>query len=357
MSNSVYLSDYCTHKIASLSRKIRVIACMQVSIIFTVKNEEETVRPLLDSILAQSRLPDEVVVCDGGSVDRTLSVLDDYRQRLPLKIVVAPGSNISQGRNRAIEVAVGSVIAATDGGVVLDSEWLAELIQPIEEDGAVVVSGWFKPDPQTDFEVVLGATILPHRSDVEPERFLPSSRSVAYLKSAWEAVGGYPEWLDFGEDLIFDLALRERYGPFPMADRAVAFYRPRGSLGAFARQYYRYARGDGKANLWPKRHAIRYLTYLVGLPALLFLAKSRKRLGLGLLSLGAGIYCRRPVERLRPAISTWPLFSRLRALALIPIIRLVGDLAKMIGYPPGFWWRRRHRANDKWGTFREPDSS
>ncbi len=34
-----------------------------------------------------------------------------------------------------------------------------------------------------------------------------------------------------------------------------------------------------------------------------------------------------------------PLLSKLYALALVPIIRLVGDVAKMLGYPVGVAWR------------------
>ena len=34
----------------------------------------------------------------------------------------------------------------------------------------------------TDFEVVMGATVLPNLDDVDPESFLPSSRSIASLR-------------------------------------------------------------------------------------------------------------------------------------------------------------------------------
>ena len=75
-------------------------------------------------------------------------------------------------------------------------------------------------------------------------------------------MGGYPEWLDYCEDLVFDLALQQSGARFAFAPRAIAWFRPRGSLAAFFRQYYRYARGDGKADLWRARHAIRYAVYL-----------------------------------------------------------------------------------------------
>lgn len=316
---------------------------MQVSVIVTVKNEGEAIRPLLDSLIQQTREPDEVVICDGGSTDNTLEVLEAYKTWLPLHIVVAPGANISAGRNVAIAAAHGEIIAATDAGVVLAPYWLEDLVAPIEAGKTAVASGWFEPDPYTDFEVVMGATVLPQRSDVEPQRFLPSSRSVAFRKDAWEAVGGYPEWLDYSEDLIFDMALREKYGAFPFVDTAVAYFRPRGSLRAFFKQYYRYARGDGKANLWPKRHAIRYATYLLGLPFILRLIWREKWWGWLLLGAGVTVYSRRPAERLWQATWGWRPPSRLRGLALIPIIRLVGDVAKMLGYPAGLLWRWHNR--------------
>ncbi len=199
---------------------------MKVSIIATVKNEGEALRSLLDSIIDQTRPPDEVVICDGGSTDQTQFVLDEYRRWLPLCVVVAPGSNISQGRNRAIATAAGDIIAVTDAGVVLSPHWLEELTAPFADEAVQVVSGWFEADPYTDFEVVLGATVLPAVDDVDPATFLPSSRSVAFRKSAWEAVGGYPEWLEHSEDLVFDNALRDRFGPFAFAPEAVVYFRP-----------------------------------------------------------------------------------------------------------------------------------
>lgn len=316
---------------------------MRISVIATVKNEGEALRPLLNSLLAQTRQPDEVVICDGGSTDNTLAILEEYQRFLPLRLLLAPGSNISQGRNRAIQAATGEIIASTDAGVELAASWLEELARPFDEAGATVVGGWFEPDPYTDFEVVMGATVLPDRSDVRPETFLPSSRSIAFLKSAWEAVGGYPEWLDYSEDLIFDLALRRRFGPFHFAPGAVVYFRPRGNLSAFARQYYRYARGDGKANLWLRRHLIRYATYGLGLPWAVWDIWRGRWAGVMFLVLGVAAYCLRPAQRLWRWTAGWRPPTRLRALALIPIIRLVGDVAKMIGYPVGLLWRWRHR--------------
>ena len=117
--------------------------------------------------------------------------------------------------------------------------------------------------------------------------------------------------------------------------------RPRPSAGAFALQYYRYARGDGKADLWRKRHAVRYATYL-GLPLGLLMARRWPWL-LGPMSLAVAAYVQRPYGRLWPALPTMSGPERLTALAWVPALRLIGDVAKMAGYPVGLWWRLAHQ--------------
>jgi glycosyltransferase involved in cell wall biosynthesis len=323
---------------------------MTVSVIMTVLNEGRSLRAALDSLAAQTRPPDEVIVCDGGSTDGTVAILKDYAARLPLSLIEAPGANISEGRNRAIRAAHGPLIAVTDGGVRCEPEWLEKLLAPLSRDagagegpGVRAVAGFFRSDPATIFEMALGATTLPEARDVNPQTYLPSSRSVAFLKSAWEAVGGYPEWLDYCEDVVFDLNMQKRFGPFTFAPDAIVHFRPRASLGSFARQYFLYARGDGKANLFPRQHAIRYFTYLVVAPLLVYAALTVNA-WLWLAGLAAGLaYLRVPLRRLWPKLGAlaWP--QRLLAVAYIPLIRVTGDLAKMLGYPAGVWWRWRNR--------------
>ncbi|MDY7040436.1 MAG: glycosyltransferase family 2 protein, partial [Chloroflexota bacterium] len=172
---------------------------------------------------------------------------------------------------------------------------------------------------------------------------LPSSRSVAYRRGTWERVGRYPEWLDYCEDLVFDLRLYELFDAFPFVPQAVAYFRPRPSLGDFFRQYYRYARGDGKADTWQRRHLIRYVTYLVMLPLVLALIIGHS-LWWALLPLaGAVAVLQRPYQRLWPMLTHYGPLDKVRAILWVPVIILTGDLAKMLGYPVGVWHRWRHR--------------
>ena len=323
----------------------KLLGWVKVSVIATVLNEGMALSRLLDSLVAQTRTPDEVVIVDGGSTDDTLPILQAAARdgRLPLHILVEPGANISRGRNLAIAAASGEIIASTDAGVWLSEGWLAELIAPFESPHPPqVVSGVFVPDAHGAFEVAMAATVLPTLDEIRPEHFLPSSRSVAFTRAAWQAVGGYPEWLDYCEDLVFDLRLRQCFAPFGFAPKAVAHFRPRSNLRSFFKQYYQYARGDGKADLWRARHLIRYLTYLVALPSLLALGWLVSPVWwLVLAGLAWVGHLRLPYRRLWPWLGqlTWP--ERCQALLWVPVIRVTGDVAKMLGYPVGWAWRLR----------------
>jgi GT2 family glycosyltransferase len=332
-----------------------------VSLVVTVLNEAAALPALLESIEAQTVRPDEVVFADGGSSDGTRELLDAWAESWTGAVILAaPGTNIAQGRNHAIRHARGEVIAVTDAGVALAPTWLARLLDALTLDpDAAAAAGFFRAEAHNIFEWAMGATVLPLEDEIEAQRFLPSSRSVAFRRAAWEAVGGYPEWLDYGEDLVFDLALRAAGERFVWTPDAVACFRPRGTLSAFFRQYYCYARGDGNADLWRARHAIRYSAYGLGAGALI---AARRHPALLLPLLGAGaLYLARPMRRLLatpPPLppADEPAFVRpgvtLLALAHVPLIRLAGDVAKMLGYPVGVAWRLRY--GETWGLRPHP---
>lgn len=317
---------------------------LRVAVIATVLNEEASVAELIDSLANQTRRPDEVIIADGGSTDGTVErIRIAASDRLGVTILHLLGANIAEGRNAAVLNSTSDVIAVTDAGVSLKPTWLEQLVTPFEKRrGRLdVVSGFFEPAPRTVFELAMGATVLPTKDEVNPARFLPSSRSVAFTREAWRQAGGYPEWLDYCEDVVFDLALRKNGCVFGWAPEAIALFRPRQSPRAFWTQYFRYARGDGKAKLWPLRHAVRYASYA---GALAFLLGSRKRWYLLLpLALGGVFHLQKPYQRLIPRLGGLSPAEKAEALAWVPVIRVVGDLAKMAGYPAGVLWRLRQK--------------
>lgn len=305
----------------------------RVCLITTVRQEAEGIAELMDSIVAQTRQPDRVVVADGGSADGTADLARRYQDRLPLTVLVLPGANRSRGRNAAIAAGDEPVIACVDAGCVLDPEWLATIVRPLEErDDIDVVAGYYQAAPRTLMERAAAAALVPAAAEVNPETFLPSSRSIAFRRAAWERVGGYPEWTPYNEDSVFDVALRRAGMKFAFAPRAVVRWRPQGRPARLFRQFYRFARGDGWSGLWFAHYGKAYLE-LVMAAAIIALGIGANRATLWALPALALLYWARLARRARrrgaAAGIAW----------LAPAAMAMVDLAHLCGYTIGIGQR------------------
>src|SRR3989442_1429241 len=100
---------------------------MKISVAIPVRNEAESIRPLLDGLLTQSRQPDEILVTDGGSSDGTLRILEEYAQMNP-NLRVFRESNALPGRGRNIAAANASHewLAFIDAGINPAPDWLSQ---------------------------------------------------------------------------------------------------------------------------------------------------------------------------------------------------------------------------------------
>jgi len=219
---------------------------MKLSLICTLKDEEDSVRSLLDSILEQTRKPDEVIFVDGGSSDNTVKILKSYQKKIKnMKIIVGRGLNIAQGRNIAIKNAKHDFIASTDGGCILERDWLKNLVGTQKRSKADVVAGVFKPYSRNLFEFCVGEMLCPDVKKL-PNDWPPSSRSAFFSKEAWKRAGSYPEDLYTAEDTLFNFNLKKTGSKYMIARNAVVKWRMRSNFRKLFRQFYLYGRGDGQ---------------------------------------------------------------------------------------------------------------
>ena len=310
-----------------------------VSLISTVFNEAKNIHKLVLSLKSQTVLPDEVVVVDAGSSDATVASLKSGISHPNLNIIVENGVGRSAGRNLAIKSSSSDIIVACDAGTALSLNFVEALSKPLISDPKIdVVCGFFKPDVSNFFEQCLASATIPILEEIEEDRFLPSSRSVAFRKTAWEKVGGYPEWLPICEDLIFDLKLKKAGYKFKFEPNVIAFWKPRESVRSFFKQYFLYAKGDGHAKLWAIRHLIRYSAYITGF-LILYLSFSVSFLWLLPFFAAQLGYFSKFFYRYLGHFEHQDEFAIIKAVPLISFLVVVGDIAKMIGYPIGIYDR------------------
>jgi cellulose synthase/poly-beta-1,6-N-acetylglucosamine synthase-like glycosyltransferase len=228
----------------------------------------------------------------------------------------------------AIRAAAHDVIAVTDGDCVLAPDWLQLLLEPIER-GVDVSAGFYRPLAGSFLEVCSGAVSLPEPEEVRTG-WMPSARSIAFRRGVYEAAGGYPEWLDVGEDMYLNHRLVDAGAQIELAPRAIAYWRVRPTLAQTWRQYRRYAEGDAVARMYPGRHLLRFAAYTMAVAAMV----TRHGWLVRLAVLGGAAYAARPLRR---AIRRLPEGSpdRARAIVAVPAMMVFIDAAKMWGYLRG----------------------
>lgn len=97
-----------------------------VSIAMTTYNGERFLRQQLDSLYAQTMLPDEVIVCDDGSTDGTIDILKEYGQSKGLKYYLNERSlGVNANFYKAISLCECDYIAICDQ----DDIWLPPKIE------------------------------------------------------------------------------------------------------------------------------------------------------------------------------------------------------------------------------------
>ena len=165
---------------------------MKLSVCITVLNAEGLIAPLLQSILSQSKKPNEIVIVDGGSKDNTVEIIKHFQKKNKSIRLLLEKCLRARGRNLAVEISNNDIIAMTDAGCTAQKDWLEKITAPLVHPEVDIVAGVYKMTGDSPMQKALGV-FLGFPLSKFSKNFLPTTRSIAFRKDAWEAVGGFPE--------------------------------------------------------------------------------------------------------------------------------------------------------------------
>lgn len=103
-----------------------------ISVVVPAHNSSATIGAAIESALAQTRGPLEVIVVDDGSSDTTAAVALRYGP--PVRVISKPNGGTASARNLAISEAVGDVIAFLDADDVYTDTHLEEIATRLREE-------------------------------------------------------------------------------------------------------------------------------------------------------------------------------------------------------------------------------
>lgn len=311
-----------------------------VSLVIPVRNEESSLTALIASIAEQTCQPDEILLVDGGSSDRTVELARHQLKDKPrYRVIEAGAATPGRGRNLGIAAASNEWIALTDAGIRLEPDWLERLIEVAERDSSVdIVYGNYEPVTETFFEKCASLVYVPpkiHRLGGLMRG--PSVVSLLMRHKVWQAVGGFPD-LRAAEDLIFMRRIEELGFKTGWAPQATVWWQLRPDLSSTFRKFVLYSRHNvlaGQQRYWHYRLVRYYLLSLpfvtaglwhsywwLAIPLLIFLARVAKN-----------IFIRRENRSL-----LWLLNPA--QFVTVAFIQAVIELATFIGWGQAIWQKR-----------------
>ena len=120
---------------------------LDVSVLICTRDRSALLEGCLDSVLACSPAPAEVVVVDQSRDQSTRRVVARREGAvLPVRYVQGTGTGLSRAKNQGIADCAGTVIAFTDDDCFVDSQWVEALSAPIVSDRAEAVVGRTLPE-------------------------------------------------------------------------------------------------------------------------------------------------------------------------------------------------------------------
>jgi glycosyltransferase involved in cell wall biosynthesis len=122
---------------------------MDISLVISVFNEEESLNELLDwinKVMVTNKFSYECILIDDGSTDKSWEIIQDLKQKHPE--VKGLRFRRNYGKSAAIycgfEVALGDVVITMDADLQDSPEEIPGLYKMIKEGGYDLVSGWKK---------------------------------------------------------------------------------------------------------------------------------------------------------------------------------------------------------------------
>ena len=212
-----------------------------ISVIIPVYNGEKTIKECLISLAKQTRKPDEIIVVDDGSEDRTKEIVKEFVGK-PVKLIEQKHKGPASARNLGAKKAKGKIVLFTDADCIPNERWVSEMTKPFEKKGVVGVQGVYRTK-QRDVIARFVQLEIEDRYDrmrkFETIDFI-GSYSAAYKKDVFLKFGGFDESFPTasGEDPELSFKLSKLGYKMVLNEKAIVYHKHVSSLSAYLKKKF-----------------------------------------------------------------------------------------------------------------------
>jgi succinoglycan biosynthesis protein ExoA len=260
---------------------------MKLSVVCPVYNEEKHIGPVLAFFVKALPADKELLVIDGGSNDRTRSIVEEWSRRHPnILLLDNPGKYVPFALNKAIPRCHGTIIVRLDAHTEYADDYFEKILDTFSRTDADIVGGPMRAKGITAFQkAVAYCTSTPMGvgdssfHDETAEGYVDSVYLGAWRKNIFDKTGLFDVQMVRNQDDEFHYRAKSLGHKIYLNPEIRSVYYPRNSLSALVSQYFQY--GLYKPLVLRKvssemkiRHLVPsvFVLYLLMLPAAVFLA-------------------------------------------------------------------------------------
>lgn len=181
-----------------------------LSVTISLYNKEKTIERAVESIITQPKQPHEIIIVDDGSTDRGPEIAGNLSRKYKIVTYVRqPNSGVSVARNRGVTEASTRYISFLDADDVWEPTYIMNLVNLInfakEADFYTLAyqmhseKGTYKPYADLP-DHFMGIVDNPVKTYSDGYGLIHTS-AITFKKEFFEKLGGFPEGINFGEDL------------------------------------------------------------------------------------------------------------------------------------------------------------
>jgi succinoglycan biosynthesis protein ExoA len=250
-----------------------------ITIAMPTLNEEKYIAECIRSLApAEGAIDYELLVMDGGSIDRTVRIAEEIGASNPrIKVLANPRRIQSAAINIAAESGdpKSNIIIRADCHALYPLDFVEKCAATLMERNCASVVVSMRAVGNSPIQKAIAAAQnsrlgnggSAHRK-ASVSGYVDHGHHAAFDRAVFQSLGGYDEAAPYNEDAEFDARLVRAGGRIYLDGRLTIDYFPRSTFASLARQYFRH--GWGRANTIIK-HAMRPRVRQL-LPVLIFLA-------------------------------------------------------------------------------------
>jgi cellulose synthase/poly-beta-1,6-N-acetylglucosamine synthase-like glycosyltransferase len=210
-----------------------------ISVIIPVYNGEKVIGSCLESLLKQTLKPDEIIVVDDGSIDKTKDIVKKFRK---VKLIEQKHKGPAAARNLGARNAKGDILLFIDADCKADKKWVEEMVKPFKKRDVVGVQGRYKTEQKGLIARFVQCEIEERYERMKKSEYIDfiGSYSAGYRKKIFMDFGGFDESFIMASGEDPDLSFKIAKAGYKMVfnEKAIVFHQHVDSLYAYLKQKF-----------------------------------------------------------------------------------------------------------------------